>query len=162
MSVILRELCQINVLMPSWSSANDWPIIQRWVWLNMTYYNLLMICSNRFKKSLTVGVSTLPKILSLAMRVLFLLKRFNRVVTVFQHKKETGVVIFSVSYTWHWMTNPSTIQFLIDLGSRMCVSVELQDWVVFTPSAMMQEITPFVNMMKQVGAQQGFNIPQPE
>jgi hypothetical protein len=44
----------------------------------------------------------------------------------------------------------------------MCVSVELQDWVVFTPSAMMQEITPFVNMMKQVGAQQGFNIPQPE
>ena len=26
---------------------------------------------------------------------------------------------------------------------------------------MTQEITPFVTMMKQVGAQQGFNIPQP-
>jgi len=45
--------------------------------------------------------------------------------------------------------------------SRMCVSVELQDWVVFTPAAMQQEITPFVTMMKQVGAQQGFNIPHP-
>ncbi len=43
----------------------------------------------------------------------------------------------------------------------MCVSVELQDWVVFTPAAMQQEITPFVTMMKQVGAQQGFNIPHP-
>ena len=43
----------------------------------------------------------------------------------------------------------------------MCVSVELQDWVIFSPSAMMQEITPFVSLMKQVGSQQGFNIPQP-
>lgn len=31
------------------------------------------------------------------MHALFLLKRFNRAVTVFQHKKEIGVVIFSVS-----------------------------------------------------------------
>lgn len=56
-----------------------------------------MFFINRFKKNLIVGVSTLRKTSSLVMHALFLLKRFNRAVTVFQHKKEIGVVIFSVS-----------------------------------------------------------------
>lgn len=43
----------------------------------------------------------------------------------------------------------------------MCVSVELHDWIVFTPTAMAQEIKQFVSTMQQVGASQGFNIPEP-
>ena len=66
---------------------------------NIFYCNQsIMLFSNRFKRSLTVGVLTLQIVLSLAMRELFPHKRFNKVVTVFQHRMGTGVVIFSVSF----------------------------------------------------------------
>lgn len=43
----------------------------------------------------------------------------------------------------------------------MCVTAELTDWVLFTPSSMVQEIRPFVQQMKQVGAQQNFHMNEP-
>lgn len=43
----------------------------------------------------------------------------------------------------------------------MCISVELQDWVVFTPNNMAQEIRPFIQQIRQVGSTQNFHIPEP-
>jgi hypothetical protein len=44
----------------------------------------------------------------------------------------------------------------------MCVSVELRDWALFTPSGMFaQEVKPFIEMVQNVGRAQGFDIPVP-
>lgn len=43
----------------------------------------------------------------------------------------------------------------------MCVSVELREWVLFTPAMMSQEVRPFVEMIQNVGRAQGFDIPNP-
>lgn len=43
----------------------------------------------------------------------------------------------------------------------MCVTVELCDWVLITPSSMTQDVRPFIEMVQNVGRAQGFNIPEP-
>ncbi|XP_046643892.1 piwi-like protein Siwi [Daphnia pulicaria] len=45
--------------------------------------------------------------------------------------------------------------------SKMCVTVELRDWALFTPSSMTQEVKPFIQMVQNVGRGQGFDIPDP-
>ncbi len=43
----------------------------------------------------------------------------------------------------------------------MCITVELRDWALFTPSSMTQEVRPFIQMVQNVGRGQGFDIPDP-
>ena len=43
----------------------------------------------------------------------------------------------------------------------MCVTVEFNNWIVFTPSNMYGEINPFLSQIKQVASQQNFNVPMP-
>lgn len=43
----------------------------------------------------------------------------------------------------------------------MCVSVELRDWILFTPAQMSHEVRPFVEMIQNVGRSQGFDVPDP-
>ncbi|XP_057371400.1 piwi-like protein Siwi [Daphnia carinata] len=45
--------------------------------------------------------------------------------------------------------------------SRMCVSVELRDWILFTPALMSHEVQPFVELIQNVGRKQGFDVPDP-
>ncbi|EFX88764.1 Piwi/Aubergine-like protein [Daphnia pulex] len=45
--------------------------------------------------------------------------------------------------------------------SKMCITVELRDWALFTPSSMTQEVKPFIQMVQNVGRGQGFDIPDP-
>ena len=44
---------------------------------------------------------------------------------------------------------------------KMCVSVELRNWIVLYPIQMDSQIRKFVGMIQQVGRPQGFNVPEP-
>lgn len=69
---------------------------------------LQYILSIRSKKSCKAGVWILPPMSFASMRVLFLLKRFNKAVIVFQHRKETGVVTFNVGFKRYSAVLPKT------------------------------------------------------
>lgn len=79
-----------------------------------------------------------------------------------QSETEIGVAICIVScYIIFCETIINNYEILTFIDAKMRVSVQVTKWLIVHPSEMGQRVRSFVNMIREVGASQNFNLPEP-
>lgn len=115
----------------------------------------------RYKKNLIIGEFSLQMISSLAKQNIYHLCIWCRLEEhQFKSKEAIGHAIYLVSYKGKTSIKEMLFK-LWNLDQKMPVISPIQEWLVLYPVRMERDVVAYIALLKEVGARQGFNIPEP-